>query len=251
MASKRSSNKQKKTIVMVVLFFVLMAGLLFFANYISQKTEQEDSSAMGVKYKTTRGTNISLSRQEVVAKGDRVRFQASFLDTTEADKYIWNWDVCGKKATTTTTTSYVIRTYLMKKVEGCTVKIDGEAYYYPDDIGTEPGDITITPGTVTDAINVLPSEEVKINISGPSSAKVGETFWLESSYNGPTGYSWLNWRWQAQKSACKGSSEWLKPTTKIGESGDKKGTCIKTLTLRVEYPNKVVKGEATKKITIK
>jgi len=252
MASKRSSNKQRKTIVMVILFFVLMAGSLFFANYLSQKTEQEEVSAFGVKYITVQGNNLSLSRQKVVAKGDNVSLEAKFLNTMDADKYSWNWDVCGKKITTTTSTWYTSKLYPMDKVGNCNVKVDASAYYYPQNTSGEIGDTTVTPGSASDSMTVLPSENIRISIFGRPSAKVGETVWLDSAYKGPAGYSWINWSWQAKNNGvCRGTLESFKSTTNVGVKGEKKGTCTEILDLRVEYPNKVVKGRATKNIRVR
>lgn len=207
-------------------------------------------NALGVKYKNTRGNNISLERQEVVAKGDKVMLTAKFFSDMEADSYIWNWDICGTKSTLTTTTWYLTKNYTMKNVSTCVVKVDGQAIYEAETVGGEIGDGVIIVGSVTDTITVLPSESIVVNISSLSSANVGQLFWLESLYSGPSGYSVLRWNWKAS-GACKGSSESYMLTTKIGETGDKKGTCKMTLNLRVEYPNKVVKGVAVKNITIK
>ena len=208
----------------------------------------QDAKAF-TKWKITYGYGISLERQEVVAKGDKVLLVAKFFDTQNADSYVWNWDICGKKSTTTTTTWYVNKNFTFKNTGSCVVKVDGQAIYDGEMIGNEPGDGVIIPGTVSDTVNVLPSETVNISITGPASAKVGQTFWLESAYNGPAGYNNVRWNWKASD-ACKGSSESGQLTTKIGETGDKKGKCTMTLNLRVEYPNKVVKGTAVKSITI-
>lgn len=208
-----------------------------------------DVNALGVRYKITRGKNISLERQEVVAKSDKVMLEAKFFGAMDADSYVWNWDVCGTKSTSTGTNWYASKNYNAKNVGNCVVKVEGQAIYEAEIIGGEMGDGVIVLGDVSDTVSVLPSETVFVNISSPVSAKVGQLFWLESSYNGLSGYNVLRWNWKAG-GACKGSSESNMLTTKIGETGDKKGTCTMTLNLRVEYPDKVVKGVAVKSITI-
>lgn len=201
------------------------------------------------KWKVTYGTNISLERQEVVAKSDKVLMEAKFYNDKNADSYKWNWDICGKKSTTTTSTWYTKKNFTFKNVGNCVVKVDGQAIYEAKMVNGQPTDGVIVPGTVSDTVKVLPVENVTVVISGPSTAKVGQTFWLESAYNGATNYNNLNWKWTSA-GVCKGTSEWSYPTTKIGETGDAKGTCTKNLNLRVEFADKVVKGSAVKNISI-
>lgn len=206
----------------------------------------QDVSALGVRYKITRGNNISLERQEVVAKGDKVMLEAKFFGAMDADSYVWNWDVCGTKSTSTGTNWYASKNYTAKNVGNCVVKVEGQAIYEVESIGGEVGDGVIILGDVSDTLTVLPSETIAVNISGPSSASVGQLFWLEPVASFPAGYNVIRLNWKAS-GACKGSSE---STTKIGETGESKGTCTMTLNLRAEYPNKVLKGVAVKSITI-
>ena len=197
----------------------------------------QDANAF-TPWKITTGTHISLERQAVVAKGDKVLIDAKFFDNKDADSYNWNWDICGKKSTVTTSTWYSSKNFTFKNVGNCVVKVDGQAIYEGQIIGGEPTDGVIVPGTVSDTINVLPSETVSVSIIGPSSATVGQVFWLSSNFDGD--HSWRS------TGACKGTST----SVSIGEKGDKIGTCTVTLNVRREYPDKVVKGVAVKNITI-
>jgi hypothetical protein len=190
------------------------------------------------KYKRTEGYNISLERQEVVAKTDKVLLEAKFFNAKDADSYKWNWDICGKKFTTSTSTWYAKKNFTFKNVGTCIVKVDGQAIYDAEIINGEPTDGVIIPGSVSDSINVLPVENFNVVIYGPSSAKVGQVFWLSSNFTG--GHSWRS------TGACKGSSS----GSNIGETGDKKGTCTVTLNVRKELPDKVIKGSTVKNITI-
>lgn len=206
----------------------------------------QGAHAFGVRYKNTRGTNLSVERQEVVAKGDKVMITGKFFNNLDADSFVWNWDICGTKSIATGTDWFMTKNYTMKNIGTCVVKVDGQAIYDAENIGGEMGDGVIIMGVVSDTITVLPSETIAVNITGPSSASVGQLFWLEPVASFPTGYNVLRLTWKAS-GACKGSSE---STTKIGETGDSKGTCTMKLNLRVEYPNKVLKGVAVKTITI-
>ncbi len=223
---------------------VIMALVLVTIPFLGIK----DANAY-TSYNRAVGYNMTLERQSVVGKGDKLSLEAKFFNSQNADSYKWNWNICGTKSTTTTTTWYAKKNFTFKNVGNCVVTVDGQAIYEAKMVNGQPTDGVIIPGTVTDTVNVLPSETVTVNIAGPSSAKVGQTFWLESAYSGASNYNKLNWKWSS-KGVCKGTSEWGQPTTKIGETGDSKGTCTKTLNLRVEYPNKVVKGVAVKNISI-
>ena len=154
-----------------------------------------------------RGYGISLERQLVVGKGDKVLIEAKFFNSQNADSYKWDWNICGNKSTTTTSTWYAKKNFTFKTLGNCEVKVDGQAIYEPEIVNGQPTDGVIIPGTVSDIVNVLPSETYTVNIIGPSSAKVGQTFWLESTYNGATNYDHLNWKWTS-KGVCKGTSEY-------------------------------------------
>lgn len=202
------------------------------------------------KYKRTVGYNISLERQEVVAQTDKVLLEAKFFSSQDADSYKWDWDICGKKSTTTTSTWYAKKNFTFKNVGNCVVKVDGQAIYNAEMINGQPTDGVIIPGTVSDTVKVLPVQNVTVVVSGPSTAKVGQTFWLESAYTGATNFNLITWNWTS-KGVCKGTSgSYGKLTTKIGETGDSVGTCTKTLDLRVEFPDKVIKGTGVKNIAI-
>lgn len=223
---------------------VIMALVLVTIPFLGIK----DANAY-TSYNRAVGYNMTLERQSVVAKGDKVALEAKFTTAKDADSYKWNWDICGVKSTTTTSTWYATKKFAFKNVGNCIVKVEGTAMYDAEIINGQPTDGVWVPGNVSDTIKVLPVQNVTVVISGPSSAKVGQTFWLESAYKGATNYNNLNWKWTS-KGVCKGTSEWSYPTTKIGETGDAKGTCTKTLNLRVEYADKVVKGTAVKNISI-
>lgn len=201
-------------------------------------------------YKKTVGYSISLERPEVVAKGDKVSIEAKFFNAMNADSYTWNWNVCGKKSTTTTNTWYTSKRIPTKKVGNCVISVDGEALYKGQIVGSEIGDGVIVPGSVTDTVNILPVENVSVMISGPTTAKVGEIFWLESTYSGPMNFNVINWK-RTSSGVCKGSGESFTATSKWGKIAKSKGKCSETLNLRVEYANKVVKGTAVQNITIK
>jgi hypothetical protein len=202
------------------------------------------------KWINVRGTNISLERQEVVAKSDKVLLEAKFFNAMDADSYKWNWDICGTKSTSTTSTWYTKKNFTFKNVGNCVVKVDGQAVYNAEIINGQPTDAVIIPGYVSNTVNVLPVQNVAVVISGPSTAKVGQTFWLESAYTGATNFNLITWNWSS-KGVCKGTSgAYGSLTTKIGETGDSVGTCTKTLNLRVEFPDKVIKGTAVKNIAI-
>jgi len=223
----------------------IMAILLVTIPFISIRDVEASTDWIKIN-----GENISLERQKVVAKGDNVELVGKFYDTQDADSYIWNWDICGKKSTTTTTTWSIHKNFTFKNTGNCVVKLDGQAVYEAEMDGNEPGDGVIIRGTVSNTVNVLPLETVNISIIGPSTATAGQTFWLESAYNGPTNYNEIIWNWKSS-GVCKGTSGvYGVSTIKTGVIVNKKGKCTRTLNLRVEYPNKVVKGTAVKSITI-
>lgn len=208
----------------------------------------QDANAF-TSYKRTVGLNMTLERQSVVAISDRIALETKFPSAKDADSYIWNWDVCGAKSTTTTSKWYTTKKVTLKTIGNCAVKIEAQAIYEGKIVNGQPTDGVIIPGNVSDTITVLPVQYVRVVISGPSSAQVGQTFWLQSVYKGATNYNNLTWKWSSS-GVCKGMLESHGISSNIGETGEAKGTCTKNLNLRVEYADKVVKGTAVKNISI-
>lgn len=196
------------------------------------------------------GSNMYLERNQVIAKGDKVAITAKFKDT-KADSYQWEWNICGNKSKKTTKQWYVDISNTFNKVGNCAVIIEGQAIYDAKKVNGQPTGGVIVPGYVKDTIKVLPVEKVAFNVTSPTVAKVGERFNVEANYSPKRGYSYLKWT-QSSTGVCKGSSEqWTRTYQSSAKmsvlvKGKKEGFCTNTFALRVEYPDKVLKGSTSR-----
>lgn len=227
----------------------IMAFIIVCMPFLNISTSQAfiSNEYVTINGNTINGNMVSFSRPKVVAQYDNVTINARFNSKINFQSVLWQWDICGQKFQFKTTVKTASRQVAFNNAGRCNIKIVAQGLTQD----------TVIVGSVesTDtksALNVLPVEIINIKVAGPNSAKVGEVFWLESAVSASSlgNYSAIKWTWDAS-GACYGSSEsWGKTSSKIGQSGTKKGTCTVKTVLTVYYPNKAVKGYSTKNITI-
>lgn len=241
------------TLFIVIIGIVITVSIAFFVgsqmtektgsgSFIPESLAPEDADAMLVYDRFTMGS-INLYYPRYIAETESWELRGTYTGNTNAQlEYNWKWDVCGKKFQQVTG-SETKKKFKFNKPGNCKISLE----VFP-----------ITPGN--DTIQVLVHDlsiyevvdETQLTITGPNTAKVGETFWLKSKGDDsvtPTSI-FRDWNWKAS-GACKGNMNSSARDAEVGEKGDKKGKCTMTLTLRAFGSGKAVLREGEKVVTIK
>ena len=196
------------------------------------------------------GNKVDLYYQSKIAKNDSYRLRAVYTGPIDPDNngdysIRWVWSVCGNVYRSTDvdngkTTDY---TYKFGTTGSCRVYV--KAIYTENPRSSSP---VITQRSAVAFAKVLPVYSTSVSISGaPPTAKVGQVFWMSSSYKGT--YEYIKWDWRTS-GACKGVMTNYNPETKIGETGDSVGTCKVKLTLNVYQTDRVLRKTVYKQVPI-
>lgn len=230
--------------------FKIQAAILALILFALPMLNIKDANALGVEYNITANSDISIERPKYIGYGDTVTFTAKLKKPTTS-KVQWSWDVCGTKQTLPVgTATYSEKTVRMNKANNCKVVVT--AALYP------VGKVAIPVVGITDNVPVLPVQIVPVTLTGPSSANVKQTFWMEASHSQPLSVkgSKTQWEWkpsgvcntngQAQGAFVTGGR-----SSQIGTKGESKGTCKMTVTLNIYEAGYILRGTAVKNIAIK
>lgn len=221
--------------------FKIQAAILALILFTLPMLNIQEANAFGIETTVTKGKTAVLERPKLVGHGDNVTFTAKFTGTTGYSSIQWVWDICGTKQTISNKANFNEKTVKMNKAGNCKVTVDVIPFY-----------TSAIPERLTDNVTVLPVTIVPVTLSGPASVAVNNTVSLTASHNQPVSFkgSKTVWDWKPG-GVCTGTKyETGGKTSTSGEIPTKKGTCTKTVTMNIYETGYILRGTATKSVTI-